>query len=60
MQMMTKQSLETATECAKEARKQAALLGPGRIRDALQEKIKQYDAEILLDSSRTGVSVTNE
>ena len=33
-------------ECAREARKQAALLGPGKIRDALLEKAKQYEAEL--------------
>ena len=36
----------TAAECAREARKQAALLVPGKVRDALLEKAKQYEAEI--------------
>ena len=35
-----------AAECAREARKQAALLAPGKLRDALLEKAKQYEAEI--------------
>jgi hypothetical protein len=33
-------------ECALEARKQAALLAPGRVRDALLEKVRHYEAEI--------------
>jgi hypothetical protein len=37
---------DTAAECAREARKQVALLGPGRVRDALIEKAKQYEAEV--------------
>jgi hypothetical protein len=35
-----------AAECAREARKQAALLPPSKIRDALVEKAKEYEAEI--------------
>jgi hypothetical protein len=35
-----------AAERAKEARKQVVLLPPGRVRDALLEKIKQYDAVV--------------
>ena len=35
-----------AAECAREVRKQAALLAPGKVRDALLEKIKQYEAKI--------------
>ena len=37
---------DTAAECAREARKQVALLAPGRVRDALIEKAKQYEAEM--------------
>ena len=37
---------EKSAECAREARKQAALLAPGRVRDALMEKVRQYEAEI--------------
>lgn len=36
---------DTAAECACEARKQVALLAPGKVRDALVEKAKQYEAE---------------
>jgi len=43
---MTTESQAKAAECAREARKQAALLAPGKIRDALLEKLKQYEAEI--------------
>jgi hypothetical protein len=42
---------EKAAECAREARKQAALLPPGKVRDALVEKAKQYEAEIPEDHS---------
>jgi hypothetical protein len=37
---------DTAAECAREARKQVALLAPGRVRDALIEKAEQYEAEM--------------
>ncbi|MBV9456777.1 MAG: hypothetical protein JO141_04570 [Bradyrhizobium sp.] len=37
---------EKSAECAREARKQAALLAPGKVRDALLEKVKQYEAAI--------------
>jgi hypothetical protein len=37
---------EKSAECAREARKQASLLAPGKVRDALMEKVKQYEAEI--------------
>jgi hypothetical protein len=37
---------EKAAECAREARKQAALLAPGPVRDALLQKAKAYEAEI--------------
>ena len=37
---------EKSAECAREARKQAALLAPGKVRDALMEKARQYEAEI--------------
>ncbi|MCP1732733.1 hypothetical protein ABIF38_004955 [Bradyrhizobium japonicum] len=33
---------EVSSECAREARRQAALLPPGPIRDALLEKAHQY------------------
>jgi hypothetical protein len=33
-------------ECAKEARRQAALLPDGPIRDALLEKVRLYEAKI--------------
>jgi hypothetical protein len=33
------------SECAREARKQAALLGPGKICDALLEKVRQYETD---------------
>jgi len=37
---------EHIQECAREARRQAALLAPGRLRDALLAKIREYEAEI--------------
>jgi hypothetical protein len=43
--------VEKAAECAREARKQAALLAPGKVRDALLEKAKQYEAVIPLDET---------
>lgn len=39
---MTKDQ-EASAECAKEARRQAALLPPGPVRDALLEKARQYE-----------------
>jgi hypothetical protein len=33
-------------ECALEALKQVALLAPGKVRDALMEKVRHYEAEI--------------
>lgn len=33
-------------ECAREARRQAALLAPGPVRDALLAKIREYEAEM--------------
>ena len=33
-------------ECAREARKQAQLLPDGELRDALLEKVRQYEAQI--------------
>lgn len=36
----------TPAECAREARKQAALLVPGKVRDALLAKARHYEAEI--------------
>jgi len=45
--MITDRKIEAkAAECAREARKQAALLGPGKIRDALLEKAREYEANI--------------
>jgi hypothetical protein len=38
--------VETAGELAREARKQAALLPDGPVREALLEKAKQYEAAI--------------
>jgi hypothetical protein len=43
---MENKAQDTAAECAREARKQVALLAPGKIRDALVEKAKQYEAEL--------------
>ncbi|NLS67761.1 hypothetical protein E3H11_02145 [Bradyrhizobium brasilense] len=34
---------DVSAECAREARKQAALLPPGPVRDALLEKARQYE-----------------
>ena len=42
---MTTESQAKPAECAREARKQAALLAP-KVRDALLEKVKQYEAEL--------------
>jgi len=33
-------------ECAREARHQAALLAPGKLRDALMEKVRIYESEV--------------
>jgi hypothetical protein len=49
---MTTKSQAKAAECARETRKQAALLAPGKIRDALLEKLKQYEAEIPDETAR--------
>jgi hypothetical protein len=38
---------ERTVDCAKEARRQAALLPDGPIRDALLEKVRFYEAKIL-------------
>ena len=43
---MTTENQAKPAECAREARKQAALLAPGEIRDALMEKVKRYEAEL--------------
>jgi len=43
---MTTETQDKAAECAREARKQAALLAPGKVRDALLEKARQYEAEV--------------
>jgi hypothetical protein len=42
---------EKPTECAREARKQAALLAPGPVRDALLQKARKYEAEIPKDET---------
>ena len=42
---------EKAADLARQARKQAALLPEGPIRDALLEKAHQYEAEIPEDTS---------
>jgi hypothetical protein len=44
--MTTRREIEHKIDCAREARQQAALLAPGKVRDALMEKVKQYEAEI--------------
>jgi hypothetical protein len=41
-----KQRIEKTAECAREARHQAALLPEGRVKDALMDKAKGYEAEI--------------
>ena len=43
---MDNKTQDTAAECAREVRKQVALLAPGKVRDALVEKAKQYEAEV--------------
>jgi hypothetical protein len=43
--------VDKAAECAREARKQAALLAPGKVRDALLEKARQYEAVIPVDKT---------
>jgi hypothetical protein len=45
---------DTTTECIREARKQIPLLAPGMVRDALVDKVKQYEAEILENSCSVG------
>ena len=42
---------EKPAECAREARKQAALLAPGPVRDALLQKAREYEAEIPKDET---------
>ena len=42
---------QKSAECAREARKQAALLAPGPVRDALLQKAKEYEAEIPEDET---------
>ena len=49
---------DTATECVREARKQIPLLAPGMVRDALVEKVKQYEAEISENSCSVRSGVT--
>jgi hypothetical protein len=49
---MDRKTQDTAAECAREARKQVALLAPGKVRDALVEKAKQYEAETRQKDSR--------
>jgi hypothetical protein len=41
---------ERLAERAREARKQADLLPPGALRDALLEKARQYEAQISLNA----------
>ena len=41
---------ERLAERAHEARKQADLLPPGKLRDALLEKVRQYEAQISLNA----------
>jgi hypothetical protein len=43
--------VENATECAREARYQMALLPAGPIRDAFLEKAKGYETEVPEDKS---------
>jgi hypothetical protein len=43
---MDDKTKDTAAECAREARRQVALLAPGKLRDALVEKAKRYEAEM--------------
>lgn len=43
---------EVSAECAREARKQAELLPPGPVRDALLEKARQY--ELFLQAHNVG------
>jgi hypothetical protein len=45
---------DSAAECAKEARRQVALLAPGKVRDALLEKAKQYEAEVSKPTQGSG------
>jgi hypothetical protein len=45
--MMKTQREDWLAEAAREARKQAKLLPPGSLRDALLEKARQYEAQIL-------------
>ena len=42
---------EKTAECASEARKKAALLACGLVRDALLQKAKEYEAEIPKDET---------
>jgi hypothetical protein len=42
---------DKAAECAREARKQVALLAPGKVRDALLEKVRQYEALVPEDKT---------
>jgi len=42
---------DKAAECAREARKQASLLAPGKVRDALMEKVRQYEAQVPEDKT---------
>ena len=45
---------DTTNERVREARKQIPLLAPGMVRDALVDKVKQYEAEILENSCSVG------
>ena len=50
---------DTATECVREARKQIPLLAPGMVRDALVDKVKQYEAELSENSCSVRGDVTD-
>ncbi|MEH2668183.1 hypothetical protein DXU07_01660 [Bradyrhizobium elkanii] len=49
---------EVSAECAREARRQATLLPPGPIRDALLEKARQYELASRIDLHRNAKEST--
>jgi hypothetical protein len=49
---------ELSAECAQEARRQAALLPPGPVRDALLEKAHQYELASKTDLHRNAKEPT--
>jgi hypothetical protein len=49
--MKKQEFIEKASECAREARHQAALLPEGPVKDALLEKAKEYDSGVPEDNS---------